>query len=204
VKYKDDDAMYQLLLAQTYMDAKTPNDSLAKEHLKKAVAIESRLYRAQYLLGVVQERNGEAEAAAQQWSTAAKLAPTIFGKPFNSLGKLYIRWDFLDQAVQVLQAGVGKVTDPDEIAELRYHLGLAYAAQSKHKEAIAEYSASLEKRKGNADALRQRGASHVLLGDKESAKQDLEQFLALKGKGGNPLEVQTVNQMLFRLATEPE
>jgi tetratricopeptide (TPR) repeat protein len=116
------------------------------------------------------------------------------------LGKLYIRWDFLNEAVAVLQAGIAKVTDSDQASDLHYHLGLALSGQNKHAEAVAAYTKSIELRKGNLDALRQRGYAYLAMGDKAKAKEELTSFV--KSGGGTPFEVQTVNQTLFRLAVE--
>jgi tetratricopeptide (TPR) repeat protein len=199
VKYKDDDPMYHMLLAEAYLEAKTPNLSTAQKHLERAIELEPRLYRAQYLLGDVHDQRGNAQQAAERWTQAAKMAPTSFGMPFNALGKLYIRWDFLNEAVAVLKAGIAKVTDPEQAAELHYHLGLALSGQNKNQEAVDAYTKAIELRKGNLDALRQRGYAYLALGDKEKAKVDLKTFE--KSGSGSLFEIQTVKQTLFRIDT---
>ncbi len=200
IRYKEDDPMYHLLIAECYLESKAPNLSNAQTHLEQAVKLEDRLYRAHHLLGDVLDQRGQAQAAAERWTKAASIAPTSYGRPFNALGKLYIRWDFLNEAVAVLQAGIAKVTDNDQKSDLHYHLGLALSGQNKHQEAIAEYTKSIELRKGNMDAVRQRGYAYLAAGDKAKAKDELTAFV--KGGGGSPFEVQTVNQTLFRLAVE--
>ena len=123
--------MYHQRLGESYLEKEKPNLSLAQSHLERAVALEDRLYRAHYMLGRVYDQKGEGRAAAERWTKSASMAPTSFGKPFNALGKLYIRWDMLSQAMAVLQVGIARVTDRDDAADLYYHLGLTLSNQNK-------------------------------------------------------------------------
>lgn len=196
VKIDGNDPMYHYRLGKAYYMVEKYDD--AEEHLEKAVKENDRLFKAHYFLGKVYEAKGEPKKAAEAWTKSAEANPT-FGKPFNALGILYITWDKLPAAVQVLENGVMNVIDPEEKSDVYYHLGLAYEKQNKLDKAIEAYTNALELRSGNIDALRQRGISYANKGDTKKAKADLEKFVQAGG-GNDAFQLQAANEILMQLA----
>src|SRR5690606_24871048 len=146
------------------------------------------------------EAADEPKKAAEAWTRSASLNP-YFGRSFISLGKLYIRWDQLAEAVSVLEQGTMNVKDPQELSDVYYHLGLAYERQGNWDKAIAAYSSALDQRSDNLDAKRQRGFTYAAKGDRAAAQKDLKEFVDAGG-GGNAFNVQAANERLFRLMAE--
>jgi tetratricopeptide (TPR) repeat protein len=200
VRHRGSDAMYHYYLGRSHWEAESRNLSNAAQHLEKAVELNDRLFKAYYYLGKAYEAQDRPKEAAQAWTRSASLAPS-FGRPFNELGQLYIKWDRLDEAQTVLEQGLQRVIDSQELSDIYYHLGLAFEKKSRHKEAADAYSKSLEQRADNIDARRQRGFVYAQLGDRAKAREDLEQFVKAGG-GGNAFHVQAANDRLMRLLTE--
>lgn len=198
VKFNPKDAMYQYRVGKAEWENK--NASVAQSHLEEAVKLNERLYKAWYYLGLSYEASDEPKKAADAWTRSAGLNP-YFGKSFISLGKLYIRWDKLSEAVSVLDQGRLNVKDPQELSDVFYHLGLAYERQGNWDKAIEAYSSAMDKRTDNLDAQRQRGFSYANKGDKASAMKDLDAFVK-SGGGGNAFNIQAANERLFRLRVE--
>jgi tetratricopeptide (TPR) repeat protein len=205
VKISGDDAMYRYrygkaLVGEDCTPGPDSNISLAQTHLEKSVQLNARLYKAWECIGQIYALQDDPKKAADAWTRSASLNP-YFGKPFIALGKLYIKWDKLSEAISVLAQGSLNVKDPMEQSNLLYHLGLAYEKQGNWDKAIESYSAAIEKRSENLDARRQRGFAYANKGEKEKAKVDLEQFVKAGG-GGNAFEIQAANERLMRLLSE--
>jgi tetratricopeptide (TPR) repeat protein len=198
VKHNPKDAMYQYRLGKAEWENK--NVSIAQSHLEESVKLNDRLYKAWYYLGLAYEASDAPKKAAEAFTRSATLNP-YFGRSFISLGKLYIRWDKLPEAVSVLDQGRLNVKDPQELSDVYYHLGLAYERQGNWDKAIEAYSGALEKRSDNLDAKRQRGFSYASRGDKANAQKDLKEFVEAGG-GGNAFNIQAANERLFRLMAE--
>ena len=195
---KDSDGMYHYRLGKAYWSSSSISN--AQSSLERAVQLNDRLYNAQYHLGLVYERQGKPKEAAQAWTASATLAPT-FGKPFNELGILYIKWDKLKEAISVLDQGRLNVRDGDDLTDIYYNLGLAYGKQGNWDKAIEAYSNAIQTRAGNLDALRQRGFAYAEKKDNENAKKDLKSFVD-QGGGGDAFHIQAANQRLFRLTAD--
>jgi tetratricopeptide (TPR) repeat protein len=205
VKYKGDDAMYRYRLGKALIGHdctadKESNLSEAQSNLEEAVKLNPRLYKAWECLGQIYNLQDDPKKAAEAWTKSASLNP-YFGKPFIALGKLYIKWDKLGEAISVLDQGRLNVKDPMEQSNILYHLGFAYEKQGNWDKAIDAYTQAIQKSGENIDALRQRGFVFANKGDKEHAKQDLEAFVK-SGGGGNAFEVQAANERLQRLLME--
>jgi tetratricopeptide (TPR) repeat protein len=190
--------MYQYRLGKVEWENK--NASVAQSHLAEAVKLNPRLYKAWYYLGLSYEAADDPKNAAAAWTKSAELNP-YFGRPFIALGKLYIRWDKLAEAISVLDQGRLNVKDPQELSDVYYHLGFAYERQGNWDKAIEAYTSALAQRADNIDAKRQRGFSYANKGDKDNAKKDLKAFVDAGG-GGNPFNVQAANERMFRLSAE--
>ena len=206
VKYNGRDAMYHYRLGQalyeSWDDGSGGSLELAQTALEKAVELNPRLFKAHWYLGRTYHKKDKPAQAAAAWTESAKLDPG-FGKPFVDLGKLYLQWDFVPQAIAVLEQGsLGHVLDGEDASNIYYHLGLCYDAQQNWAKAVTAYTNALDKRKDNVLAKLQRGFSYVKLGEKAKARADLEDYV--KAKGGVPgevpgLEVQVANDALMRL-----
>jgi tetratricopeptide (TPR) repeat protein len=206
VKYRPDAPMYHYRLGKALIgnSACEPgtgsNTEMARTHLEESVKLEDRLHKAWYCLGQVYSARGEPKKAAEAWTRSASLNP-FDGEPFTALGKLYIKWDKLAEAISVLDQGRVNVKDPTDQGELLYSLGLAYEKQGNLDKAIENYTAAIDKSTGDLDARRQRGFAYAAKGDKDKAKADLEAFVKAGG-GNNAFELQTANERLLRMMTE--
>lgn len=208
------DAMYRYRLGRAHYGPDTPQEGAAEKdrnlseaqtNLEEAVKLNPKLYKAWFFLGSVYEAQDQPKKAAEAWTKSATLVPS-FGKPFNKLGILYIKWDKLDLAIKVLENGLVKlqggrynVVDPVERSDIFYHLGLAYERKNQFEKAIEMYTEAINLRKDNIDARRQRGFSYAEAGKKDEAIKDLEAFVK-SGGGGNAFQIQAANERLLRLS----
>ena len=206
VKHNSKDSMYHYKLGQALFrswDEGTGGSlELAQTHLEEAIKINPRLFKAHWFLGKAYYHKDQPAKAAQHWTEAARL-DAGFGKAFIDLGKLYLKWDLVPQAIAVLSQGtLGHVLDANDATDIYYYLGLSYDSQQNWSKAVEAYTEAIQKQKGNIDAKLQRGFSYAKLGDKAKARADLEDYVKQKGSeaGGIPgLEVQAANDMLMRL-----
>ena len=136
------------------------NLELAQTQLEEAVKPNGRLYKAWECLGQIYALQRRAEGGGRRVDQVGQPEP-VFGKPFIALGKLYIKWDKLQEAISVLDQGRLNVKDLSEQSDLLYHLGLAYEKQGNFDKAIEAYSQAIEKKTENLDARRQRGFAYA-------------------------------------------
>jgi Tfp pilus assembly protein PilF len=195
VKVNASDAMYQYHLGHALYE--TDDIGQAQTHLEQAVKINDRLYKAHYYLGKIYERQDKPKEAAESWTKSAMLMP-FFGKPFIALGRLYLKWDMLPQAISVLDQGTLNVKDPPELSDIYYYLGLAFDAKKETDKAIEAYSKAIEVKADNVDAKLQRGFAYADKKDVAKATKDLEDFVQ-SGGGGNAFNIQAANDRLMRL-----
>ncbi len=199
VRLEGEDPMYQMRLGIAYYES--GNTSQAATHLEKAVELENRLATAFFFLGLVYEDNDEPRKAAEAWSQAARVDPTE-GRSFVRLGKLYLTWDMIPEAINVLRAG-GEHVKGKERTNVFHHLGLAYDAQGDWDSAIDAYSQAIDAERGNLDARFQRGLSYIKKGDKSKARQDLDEYVkSAGGSAGSNYNKQEANKILFSLLAE--
>ncbi|MEM9490520.1 MAG: tetratricopeptide repeat protein [Myxococcota bacterium] len=199
VRSSSEDPMYHMRLGIAYYGSGNP--SQAAVHLEKAVELENRLATAYFYLGRVYEDNEEPKKAAEAWSQAARVDP-YEGRSFVRLGRLYLRWDMIPQAIKVLQWGKEYVKG-DERTNVLYHLGLAHDLQGELDEAISAYSGALDADRSNLDAKFQRGLTYARKGDKSNARDDLEQYVKSVGNSAaSEFNKQEANKVLFTLISE--
>lgn len=199
VKVKSDNAMYEMFLGiALYHGGK---ESMASSYLERAVQIEQGLYRAHWYLGTIYNDSERPQEAAQAWSLAATQNPE-WGRPFVSLGKLYLRWDMIAEAIMVLEEGK-KYAETAQLPDIYYYLGMAYDAQKNWKEAIDAYSNAIEQsremKKDNIEAKFQRGLAYIHKGDKDKARSDLED---VSTNSPDPFTKQEANKLLMGLIAE--
>jgi len=195
VKVNSGDAMYQYHLGHALYETNEINQG--QVHLEQAIKENERLYKAHYYLGKIYERQDKPREAAQSWTTTAMLMP-FFGKSFIALGRLYLRWDMLPQAISVLDQGTLNVKDAAELSDIYYYLGLAFDAKREHDKSIEAYTQALEVKSDNLDAMLQRGYAYADKGDLPRATKDLEAFVA-GGGGGNQFNMQAANDRLMKI-----
>lgn len=196
VRIASDEPMYQMLLGIAHYEQ--GKGDAAQPFLEKAIALEDRLARAHFYLGRVFEDKDQPQDAAKEWTRAAMLDPTS-GKPFVYLGKLYLMWDKVDQAIQVLEQGKEYVLD-EEKTNVYYYLGLAYDAKKDWDKSIAAYSAAIDAEKSNFDAKFQRGLAYAAKGDTKKAREDLQEYV--KAASDNSYNKQEANKALMKLIAE--
>ncbi|HET6610805.1 MAG TPA: tetratricopeptide repeat protein [Kofleriaceae bacterium] len=197
VEHQSEDAMYQYRLGKAeLMTAQLP---LAETHLQQAVKLNDRLFKAYWYLGQVYDATDRPHEAAAAWTKSATLNP-LFGPPFIDLGRLYITWDMLSEAISVLHQGSQNVKDIDRLSDIYYYLGLAYDRQRQWDEAAQAFSKALEAQPDNIEAKLQRGFAYAELGKKDDAEKDLKEFID-RGGGGSAFNLQAANAQLGRLLT---
>ena len=113
---------------------------------------------------------------------------------FHEIGSIHLGMNAFAEAERMLSNAVNIISDVEEDApELRewaYHLGLAYARQGKHDEALNTFKASLEHRikaYGNehpdvVDAYMMVGHAYAALNNNESAKEAFHKALDILEK----------------------
>jgi tetratricopeptide (TPR) repeat protein len=198
IKYNDREAMYHYKLAKAYLEAEKVD--LARGELEKALKLNARLFKAHFFLGNVDAMQDRPKEAAQEWTESARLDPG-FGKPFYSLGKLYYRWGFYEQAISVLEQGGQHARDPEDKTNIFYQLGLSYHAQKQVDKAIEAYDQAIKSKADNVEARLMLGNAYADKGDKAQAKLHLDEFIKLGG-GGNPFNIQSAHERLLRMAAD--
>lgn len=195
VKHEDGDAMYQFRLGEALVESGQLD--LAETHLERALELNKRLFRAWYYMGTVYNETDRPEKAADAWTSSAELFP-LFGPPFIDLGRLYMRWDMLDEAVSVLEQGALHAREEQDLTDIYYFLGLAQDKNQSPEDAIESFTKALEVRSGNLEAKLQRGFVYAEMGEIDKAKKDLTEFVD-NGGGGNAFNIQAANDRLMRL-----
>lgn len=201
VKVKPDNAMYQMFLGISLYHA--GKQSMASSYLEKAIQLEQRLYRAHWYLGGIYSDTERPQEAAQAWSLAATLNPE-WGRPFVSLGRMYLRWDMVSEAITVLEQGK-QHAETAQLPDIYYYLGMAYDSQKSWDKAIDAYTMAIDKareiNKDNVEARFQRGLAYVQAGDKDKARADLEE--AAKSSP-DPFTTQEANRLIMELTVVEE
>jgi tetratricopeptide (TPR) repeat protein len=195
VKYAGQDAMYHFRLGEALVES--GQLALAETHLERAVQLNERLFRAWYYLGTTYDETDRPREAAEAWTRAAQFNP-LYGPPFIDLGRLYIRWDMFDEAVQVLEQGSQHVRREGELTDIYYFLGLAHHKRRNSPAAIEAFSKALDVRSSNLEAMLQRGFVYAETDEVEKAMADLREFVQ-RGGGGNAFNIQAANDRLMRL-----
>lgn len=212
VRHESGDAMYHLWLGVAIYErerkaeqdsGKVGNLDQCETELEKAVELNPDLYRGHWYLGRIYRDTGRPREAAESWTRACALNP-YFGKPFVRLGELYLFWDKIPEAIQVLSQGKQYVPDDEDLTNIFYYLGMAYDQQalantsgdtSKWDKSIEAYSQALDHRKDNDQARFQRGLAYVKKGDRAKAQADLDIFL--KRGSGSTFEKQEASKAMY-------
>ncbi len=221
VKYSKNDAMYYLQLGVALFESEmekveeakkdkttyNPSYGPSEDALKRAVELNNDLFRAHWYLGRIYRDTNRPKLAAEAWTRACMLNP-YFGKPFVRLGELYLRWDKVPEAIQVLSQGKQFVVDDEDLTNIYYYLGMAYDAEvranpSKGWDASIEaYSQALDHRADNDQARFQRGLAYIAKGDRAKGQADLDVFVK-RGRASTFEKQEAMRAMYGAMAAMP-
>jgi tetratricopeptide (TPR) repeat protein len=169
LKLDDDDWAYHWNLGDAEM--KLTNWDQAEAELTRALQINPNLFEAEHHLGQVEMHLDKPQSAAQHLTKACQLNARKPGS-FIDLTQLYLRWDYVDQALMVMQAAEANNEDPD--VHLVY--GQAYDAKGDYQNAIDEFNKCLADAPDNYQAMFQLGMDYANIGDKQHAIDSLHAF----------------------------
>jgi tetratricopeptide (TPR) repeat protein len=181
-------------------DLRNVNFDAALQHLEAAIKQDTNLYNAQYYVGRIY-RDQLKDAQAADAFTKAILAWPRFGEPYIALGELYRRWDYPNEAIQVVSQGVEHVMENETKSKLYYVLGMAYFDKVEDAKAITAFTEALKLSKDNHKAKFQRGQSHFRLGQLKEADKDFEEFAKAAGTGLAPLKT-IAQKFRFQIAAK--
>jgi tetratricopeptide (TPR) repeat protein len=181
-------------------DLSTVSFERALVELQLVVAMDSRLWRAHYLIGNIARYGGNAKAAATAYDKALGSDPSE-AAPWIALIELYRAWDYRDQAIQVAEAATQARLDSIGLSEIWFELGMAYDDKRVDDKAIVAFDKSLDQHRDNHKARFARGQVYFRKGDHAKAKRDLEDFLRSRGAGLEFLK-QQASRMLMDIAAK--
>ncbi len=182
------------------LDLGAVNFESALQHLQKAVSLRADLWRAHYNLGLIYRNGDKAKEAAESFTKAISANPREQG-PYVALAELYLRWDYVDQAIQVASQGTANVPGAAERADIWYVLGMGYDAKRLDDKAIESFTKALEDRRDHHKAKFQRGQALFRKGDMTRAKRDLEDFVKT-GSAKLDLQKTQASKMLMDIAAK--
>jgi tetratricopeptide (TPR) repeat protein len=145
------------------------------QHLQQAVKLRPDMWRAHYNLGQIYRDTDKSKEAAESFTKAIAANPREQG-PYVALAELYLRWDYVDQAIQVSSQGTANVPGSNERSDIWFVLGMGYDAKQLDDKAIEAFGKALDDRRDNHKAKFQRGQAEFRKGDFTRAKRDLEDF----------------------------
>jgi tetratricopeptide (TPR) repeat protein len=205
VRLKDDEPMYQMWYGiSLYKDAVTAraaqqakdegkkpeevepdlkgvNFDPAVQHLQAAIKLNNDFWRAHYWLGRIYRDQDKPQLAAQEFTASIEKDP-FEPDAYVALGELYRKWDYTDQALQVVSQGQANVIDPAQRGKIDFVLGMAYLDKKNLDSAIDAFGKSIEDSgKQNHSALFERGLAYAAKGDTKAAKKDLEEYSKVAG-----------------------
>jgi tetratricopeptide (TPR) repeat protein len=170
------------------------------QHLQQAVKLNPQMWRAHYNLGQIYRDTDRAKEAADAFTKAIAANPREQG-PYVALAELYLRWDYVDQAIQVASQGTANVPGASERSDIWFVLGMGYDAKQLDDKAIEAFGKALEDRRDNHKAKFQRGQAYFRKGDTGRAKKDLEDFVKT-GSAKLDLQKTQAQKMLMDLAAK--
>jgi tetratricopeptide (TPR) repeat protein len=157
------------------LDLTAANFDPALQSLESSVKLNAELFRAHYYMGRIFRHQDNGAAAAQSFTKAIEANPR-FGNSYIALGELYRRWDYTDEALQVLEQGKANVPDDREKPMLLFVLGMAHNDKRDYAKAIEQFTGALENDRNLHLAKYQRGMAYFRLNEFKKAKQDLEEY----------------------------
>lgn len=163
-------------------DLRNVNFDNALSHLEAAVKAEPNLYNGWYYIGRIHRDKLKDGQAADAFTKAIQSYPR-FGAAYVALGELYRRWDYPNEAVQVVSQGAEHVIEAEDKAKLNYVLGMAYFDKVEDQKAVDAFTRALQLKKDYHQAKFQRGQSYFRMGQLKEADKDFEEFAKAAGTG---------------------
>ncbi|MGE5183993.1 MAG: tetratricopeptide repeat protein [Acidobacteriota bacterium] len=170
-------AMYRLWYGIALYEQRLADEAAAQ--LAEAVRLVPELWRAHYYLGRIAREADRPHDAAEQFALAIRGNPHQ-AAPYLALGELLRRWDYTDQAIQVLS----QATMTAATSDTWFALGMGYFDKQLLDQAIDAYTKALGLDAANHKARFQRGVAYFRRGDVVHAKADLEDFVKADSKLG--------------------
>jgi tetratricopeptide (TPR) repeat protein len=169
-------------LEESDLDLRAVNFDEAQKYLQAGIKLNGDLWYHHYYLGKIYAIHEKPQLAAQEFTAAIQGDPREEA-PYVALAKLYLKWDYTDQAIQVAAQGQKNIPGQADRAKAEFTLGMGYYDKRKLDDAISAFSDALKDSGGQEhNALFQRGLSYYAQGDKTKAKKDLEQYTKTAGK----------------------
>lgn len=148
----------------------------AQRALGRAIELDDSLFKAYFKLGRVHERVDNPQEALRSYTEAIQRGPR-FIPGYRALGRLYADLRYLDEAVQVLQAGLQVVIEgTEDEAHLHNLLGTVYQQRREFDPAVAEFQAALALLPGLQDTLFSLGWTYALQDNREDARRYLKRY----------------------------
>ncbi|MBK9030357.1 MAG: tetratricopeptide repeat protein [Myxococcales bacterium] len=166
--------------AEVEVDYSMINFDQAEQHLLAAVKLNADLYFEHMYLGRIYRATSRPREAAESFSKAIVSNPREWA-PYVALSELYRKWDYPNEAIQVLTQGVEHVPGQVEKAALHYQLGMAYTEKQDDAKAIEAFTAAVEASKDLHVAKFMRGQAYFRKGDFKAADKDLEAYAKAAG-----------------------
>jgi tetratricopeptide (TPR) repeat protein len=166
--------------AEVDVDYSLLNFDQAEQHLQAAVKLNADLFLEHAYLGRIYRATNRPREAAEQFSKAIVANPREWA-PYVALSELYRKWDYPNEAIQVLTQGVEHVPGQVDKAELHYQLGMAYTEKQDDAKAIEAFTNAIDASKDKHIAKFMRGQAYLRKGDLKAADKDLEAFAKAAG-----------------------
>jgi tetratricopeptide (TPR) repeat protein len=155
---KTDTAENALRCGTAYLTAEAPDYTRAVEALSRAVALDPKMFRAQFRLGLAYEGAGRYKEAAEAYRRALALNPAAAdldspADPFYAQYNLANSYALAGQhreAVEVYRKLVANLPNP--LAQPYYNLGLSLAALGDQQAAADAFRKAVEIKPGYAEA----------------------------------------------------
>ena len=178
---------------------------LAKEKLGQALEYDPEHARALFRLGVAHEALGEIMEAIDAHSESIRSDPR-FPQPYEHLGNIYARYDFLDEAIAVFMEAVEHCDD----ANSANNLGRMYQRKGEIEAALQYFQRAVEMAPDSVAYNYNLGVAYSESFSNSRDPQDRDravEFLTIAGEQCAQLESQArcneIRQSLVEL-TEPE
>ncbi|MBK8481746.1 MAG: tetratricopeptide repeat protein [Proteobacteria bacterium] len=149
----------------------------AQAAYQRALSLSPNLYVAHYESGTLHEALGQPKEADAAYRRAIQIN-AHFDKPFVKLGRLYLKHDYAELAMQVLQAGAAV---NEASAEIHDFLGLAYQQLKHFDRAIESFRRALELEPDRHVALFNLGMAYAEADRRALAERTLTRFTELAG-----------------------
>ena len=163
-----------LLLGKAYLALE--NYPSAQTELEKTAANGSKLPYAHYYLGVLDEKLGKFDDAANEFLAETKISPNDHWA-YEDFTRIRLDQSNPDGVISLLEKAVARIPDS---ASLLAALAKAYMQKSEPERAIPYLRRALELEPGNGNYHYQLGRAYALAGRRQEAKAEIAKARALQ------------------------